>query len=95
MKIYLTALIRARSEYRAEILSVLQHMVEETRQEEACELYRLHQAIDDDNIFTFYEIWKSQAGLDNHNRQSYIQAFGKLIEEKLQEPPTIWITTLI
>lgn len=95
MKIYLTAIIKAKGECKDEVLSVLKYMVEETRQEEACELYSLHQAIDDDNLFTFYEIWKSKSGLDNHNRQPYIQAFGKLIEEKLQEPPTILITALI
>lgn len=95
MKIHLTAIIKAKSEYRGEIFSALQHMVAETRKEEACELYRLHQAINDDNLFIFYEIWNSQAGLDAHNQKPYIQAFGELIEEKLQEAPTILLTTLI
>ncbi|WP_293925112.1 putative quinol monooxygenase [Sphingobacterium sp. UBA6320] len=42
MKIYLTAIIKAKGECKDEVLSVLQYMVEETRQEEACELYSLH-----------------------------------------------------
>ena len=95
MKIYLTAIIKAKEKYSEEVLSVLQEMVQQTRKEEACELYTLHQGIEDNNLFTFYEIWKSKEGLEAHNEQPYIKAFGVLVEEKLQEPPTILLTTLI
>lgn len=95
MKIHLTAIIRTKDEHRATVLSVLQHMVEQSRKEDACELYSLHQGIDDSNLFTFYEIWKSQEGLDAHNQQPYIQAFGELAADKLQEKPIVLATTLI
>ncbi|WP_336960852.1 putative quinol monooxygenase [Chryseobacterium contaminans] len=95
MKIHLTAIIKAKEEHRAEVLEVLQNMVKETRKEEACELYNLHQGIEDKNHFVFYEIWKSEEGLAQHNEQPYIKAFGALIDEKLQETPQIYITNLI
>ncbi|WP_370901105.1 putative quinol monooxygenase [Chryseobacterium gossypii] len=95
MKIYLTALIKAREEHRAEVLDMLQNMVKETRKEEACELYNLHQGIDDSNLFIFYEIWKSEEGLALHNQQPYIRAFGALADEKLQEKPQIFTTKII
>ncbi|SHF37884.1 putative quinol monooxygenase [Chryseobacterium takakiae] len=95
MKIYLTAIIKAKEEYRAEVLEVLQNMVNETRKEEANELYSLHQSMDDKNHFVFYEIWKSTEGLENHNQQAYIKAFGNLVDEKLQEKPQIYITKII
>ena len=95
MKIYLTAIIKAKNEYRDEVAAVLQDMVIQTQKEEACELYSLHRGIDDENLFTFYEIWKNKEGLDAHNEQPYIKAFGQLVEEKLQEAPTILLTTLI
>lgn len=95
MKIHLTAIIKSKAEHQAEVLEVLQNMVKETRKEEACELYSLHQGIEDKNEFVFYEIWKSKEGLDQHNQQPYIQAFGALVEEKLQEKPQIYITNLI
>lgn len=95
MKIYLTAIIRAKEEYREEVAAVLQNMVLHTRKEEACELYSLHQSIEDRNLFTFYEIWKSKEGLDSHNQQPYIKAFGGLVEEKLQEKPVVLLTTKI
>jgi len=95
MKIYLTAIINAKEEHRTEVLEVLQNMVTETQKEEANELYTLHQGIEDRNQFIFYEIWKSEKGLAQHNQQPYIQAFGKLIEEKLQEKPQIYLTNKI
>ncbi|OVE59387.1 putative quinol monooxygenase [Chryseobacterium mucoviscidosis] len=95
MKIYLTAVIKAREEYRAEVLEVLQNMVKETVKEEANELYRLHQGIEDKNQFVFYEIWKSSESLAQHNEQPYIKAFRELVNEKLQEQPQIFLTEII
>lgn len=90
MKIYLTAIIKAKEEHRSEVLEVLQNMVTHTRQEEANELYKLHQGIEDKNQFIFYEIWKSEEGLAQHNQQPYIKSFGELIGNKLQEKPQIY-----
>ncbi|MGS2741830.1 putative quinol monooxygenase [Sinomicrobium sp. M5D2P17] len=95
MKIHLTAIIKAKEEYREEVASILQNMVQQTRKEEACELYNLHQGLEDQNLFIFYEIWKSREGLAAHNEQPYIKAFGELATEKLQEQPTIILTTLL
>lgn len=95
MKIHLTAVIKAKEEHQKEVLEVLQNMVKETRKEEACELYSLHQGIEDKNQFVFYEIWKSKEGLEQHNQQPYIQAFGALVDEKLQEKPQIYTTHTI
>ncbi|WP_294302327.1 putative quinol monooxygenase [uncultured Chryseobacterium sp.] len=95
MKIYLTAIIKAKEEHREEVLETLQNMVKETIQEEASEQYTLHQGIEDRNEFVFYEIWKSEEGLARHNEQPYIKAFGKLAAEKLQEKPQIYMTQAI
>ncbi|HBV16038.1 putative quinol monooxygenase [Chryseobacterium carnipullorum] len=95
MKIYLTAVIKAKEEYRAEVLEILQNMVSETRKEDANERYSLHQGIEDKNHFVFYEIWKSEEGLAQHNQQPYIQAFGAIVDEKLQEKPQIYTTHIL
>ncbi|WP_263602479.1 putative quinol monooxygenase [Chryseobacterium sp. PET-29] len=95
MKIYLTAIIKAKEEYRAEVLEVLQNMVKETVKEEANELYTLHQSIEDKNHFIFYEVWKSAEGLEKHNQQPYIKAFGNLVDEKLLEKPQIYKSQII
>jgi len=90
--IYLTAIIKAKPKYLKDVLSVLQNMVIETRKEDANIQYDLHQDLRDKNTFVFYEIWKDQQGLDFHNQQSYIIEFGKLVDEKLQETPQIYLT---
>lgn len=95
MKIYLTALVKAKEEHREEVAFVLQNMVKQAQKEEACERYSLHQGLEDKNLFTFYEIWKSEEGLDAHNQQPYIKEFGELVAEKLQEQPTVILTTLL
>ncbi len=95
MKICLTAIIKAKEEHRTEVLETLQNMVVETRKEEANELYTLHQGIEDKNHFIFYEIWKNEEGLRQHNEQPYIKAFGDLVDEKLQEKPHIYLTEIM
>ncbi|HEY0297668.1 MAG TPA: putative quinol monooxygenase [Arachidicoccus sp.] len=95
MKIYLTAIIKTKPEHRASVLSLLNNMVEQTRKEKACQLYNLHNGIEDENLFIFYEIWENQEGLEQHNQQPYLLEFGKIVEEKLQHAPAIYKTTLL
>lgn len=95
MKIHLIAVIKVKEKYRDEVALILQNMVLQTRKEEACELYNLHRGMEDQNLFTFYEIWKNMEGLAAHNEQSYIKAFGELVADKLQDQPTIILTKKI
>ncbi|MGJ1267527.1 putative quinol monooxygenase [Sphingobacterium spiritivorum] len=89
MNIYLTAIIKAKREYRDEVLEILKNMVSKTMQESACQKYDLHEDLEDPNRFVFYEIWQDQQGLDIHNQQSYILDFVADVPEKLQEAPLI------
>ncbi|MBO9660073.1 MAG: antibiotic biosynthesis monooxygenase [Chitinophagaceae bacterium] len=95
MKIYLTAIVKAKPSSRDNVLPVLQRMVKETRKESASEFYQIHQDLTDENVFVFYEIWKSAEGLAVHNEQPYIKAFVELNGEHLQEAPVIHQTKLI
>jgi quinol monooxygenase YgiN len=95
MKIYITAIIEAKPAECQHVQNVLQHMVRETKKEEACLQYDLHQDISNPNLFIFYEIWKNQQGLDRHNQQPYIKEFGTLVDSKLQKQPSIYITQKI
>lgn len=95
MKIHITAIIKAKTEYREQVKAVLLNMVSETKKEPACLQYDLHQDISDLNTFVFYEIWTDQQGLDSHNQQPYIKEFGTLIDVKLQEQPIILLTQKI
>ena len=88
----LTAIVKAKPEYRKDVLDLLLDMVEQTRLEEACLQYDLHQDLSDASTFVFYEVWSDQAGLDRHNQQPYIQSFVSIIKTQLQEQPQLFIT---
>jgi quinol monooxygenase YgiN len=90
MSIYLTAIIKAKTEFTGEVKDTLERMAAETRKEPACVIYDLHQAIDDESVFVFYEIWENQAGLDNHNQQPYIKEFVSRADNLLREMPTLY-----
>lgn len=79
MKIHLTAIIKAKKEYREEVATISQNIVHQTRKKEPCELYDLHQGLEDQNLFTFYKIWKSKEGLAAHNEQPYHLIVSKII----------------
>jgi quinol monooxygenase YgiN len=95
MKIYLTVVLRVKETHREQIKNTLLEMVRLTRLEPAAELYNLHQGIEDPNVFTFYEIWTDQAGLDAHNEQPYIKDFGPSYGTLLADQPNVTKTTLI
>jgi len=74
MSIYLTAIVKSKVETTATLRTVLLDMVANSRKEEACIQYDLHESAAD-HTFIFQEEWKDQPGLDLHNQQSYILAF--------------------
>lgn len=89
MKIHLTAILKSKPEFLAEVKAFLLDLVNKTKKEKASILYGLHQSIDDENTFFFYEIWENQEGLDNHNQQSYLVELGVLAQTKLKEAPIV------
>ncbi len=95
MKIYLTAIIKSKPKFLQEVKETLESMVVQSRKETACIQYDLHQSMEDQTIFTFYEIWENNEGLAQHNEQPYIKSFGNLVTEKLQEKPLIYLTQKI
>ena len=95
MSIYLTAILKSKTDKIQELKSILDNMVLNTRKEEACEKYALQQGLDDETIFIFHEIWNSKEGLDAHNKQSYIKEFVEKAPELLEEPAQIYLAKLV
>jgi len=87
MSIYLTAIIKGKADTTAALKSILLNMVSNSRREEACLQYDLHES-PTDNTFIFQEEWASQSGLDMHNQQRYIQSF---VEKSLELTDSIVI----
>ncbi|WP_379970123.1 putative quinol monooxygenase [Epilithonimonas sp. UC225_85] len=51
--------------------------------------------MDDETVFIFHEIWKSKEGLDEHNRQPYIQEFVEKAPDLLEKPAEIYLAKLV
>ena len=64
-------------------------LLEETRKEEGCVQYDLHQSTTEPGRFVFYENWTSAETLDRHAKSEHVQAFRKVRDEILAEPTRV------
>lgn len=95
MKVNLTAIVKSKPDHTEEVKIYLLNMVVNSKKEEACLQYELHQNSEEPNIFVFHEIWKDEKSLEEHNNKSYIQDFVKASETLLEENVIIYKTQKI
>ena len=95
MNINLTVLIKSKPTHSATLAVLLHNLVANSTKEEACIQYELHQSTEDEDIFILHEIWKDQQGLDLHNQEPHLIAFGKAAAGLLDSPATIYKTKII
>jgi quinol monooxygenase YgiN len=88
--ISITAIIKSKQENIAQVTEIIQNLVTQTRKEEACIRYDLHNT---ENVFIIWEEWKDQPGLDLHNNQTYLVDFIKQGEALLDAPVQVYKTT--
>ncbi|PWK66337.1 quinol monooxygenase YgiN [Mucilaginibacter oryzae] len=92
MKIYLTALLKCKPGYAAQIKPILEQLVANSVQEAACLQYELYQDNDNENQFIFHETWQDAAGLEQHTQQPHYLQFGKQAGEMLDGGVTVYKT---
>ncbi|WP_264538342.1 putative quinol monooxygenase [Flavobacterium sp. N1736] len=90
--ISITAIIKSKKENIEEVKNMVQHLVTETRKEEACIRYDLHNI---ENTFIIWEEWKDQTGLDIHNNQPYLLDFITNSESLTASPIQVYKTVQI
>lgn len=85
-KVTVIAMLVAKREAVESVRKELLELVEQTRKEQGCLEYRLHQNMEQPEAFFFYENWESQAALDQHVCSShfihYLAATEGLIADK-------------
>ena len=91
-KVTVVARSQAKPGKEDEVQREFLHLVAETRKEEGCINYDLHQADDDKSVFMFYENWVSRGHLDRHAQSVHIAAFRAKSRELLTGPTqiTLW-----
>lgn len=93
--VVVVATIRAREGREAELEQVLRGLVPETRREEGCVQYDLHQAEGEPGLFTFYERWESGAHLEAHFQTPHLRAARERFDDLVGDEPSIVRYTLI
>lgn len=69
----------------AQLRVVLMAMVAPTNREAGCVVYNLHEHSGEDGpTFSFYEVWLSQAALDEHMKTVHVKGFIDRLEELVE-----------
>lgn len=88
------AKVTAKDEAVETVKAELLTLVTETRQEEGCIEYRLHQDQDNPAIFVFYENWKSLACLEHHMNSRHFQKYLAAVEGMISDKAVHKMTEL-
>jgi quinol monooxygenase YgiN len=68
-----------------QLRELLRGMLAPTRAESGCKLYELYES-DSKGRFYFYEVWESQAALDQHAASPHFKHLEQTVGELVQEP---------
>jgi quinol monooxygenase YgiN len=84
----------ARKGRENQLRELLRGMLAPTRGESGCRLYELYES-ELKGRFYFYEIWESQAALDQHAASPHFKHLEQTVGELVQEPFEVNILTSI
>ncbi len=90
----IVATIVVKPEYRQELLGVFQQLVLASRQEAGNLRYDLHQDIENANRVVFFEIWQSQAAVDEHGASAHFQNFLQAIDGKTESVEIVMLNDI-
>ncbi|MBJ7221129.1 MULTISPECIES: putative quinol monooxygenase [unclassified Brenneria] len=85
MEIRIVASVQAKAEFIAEVTAALRQVVAPSRQEPGNLQYDLHQEIDKPEAFVFFERWKSQTALTEHEQTEHFQRLVSQLEGKTEQ----------
>lgn len=85
-KVRLMVIFLPKPEHRDKLRRSLVELAAQSRREEGCQEYRLHEDIDHPGTFVLYEIWGTQGDLDRHLALPALQSFVAELANILSEP---------
>ncbi len=86
----MVAICKGRSDSRSEMLAIMRAFVEETVKEDGCLEYRLHNSVDDPDVFVFFETWRDQTAVDRHFARPEIRELIAKLEHVLASPADMY-----
>ena len=75
--IILCAILKAKSGQKEKLRNELLKLVEPSRAEKGCIEYKLHQSLEEDGTFLFYEIWASEREINEHVNTEHYKEYEK------------------
>ncbi|MGE7989366.1 putative quinol monooxygenase [Lysinibacillus fusiformis] len=75
--IILCAILKAKSGQKEKLRNELLKLVEPSRAEKGCIEYKLHQSLEEDRTFLFYEIWASEREINEHVNTEHYKEYEK------------------
>ena len=94
-KIVLVARLKVKPDAVEEAKQLALGIVTDSRTEEGCVNYDVHQAIDDPTVFVWHETWRNRTALDEHFEEPHFKEFFARGMELAAEEPQITITRMI
>lgn len=85
----LIARLKARADAVETVKAAALAIVEQSRDEEGCISYDVHQSLEDPSVFVWYETWTDKAALDAHFATDYVKEFFAIVDASADEPPVI------
>jgi len=92
--IIVTLRMTVRPDKRRDFMESIRGMLEPTRVERGCISYRLYEDIENKNIFTLVEEWKTRDDLEKHVRTNNYRMFLGLMD-LLSEPYQLRFSTVL
>jgi len=83
--ITINAIMTAKPGMEDDLFQEMQKMVEPSRAEKGCEEYSLHQSVEQEGVFVFYETWQDEEALKKHMETEHYQNYRKKIESLVEK----------
>jgi quinol monooxygenase YgiN len=94
-RVTVVARIKAKPGFEEALRKELLALIAPTSRERGCISYDLHESVEDNALFMFYENWCSREDLDEHLDQPHLRAFMDNAEALLAEPVDISLWEMI
>jgi quinol monooxygenase YgiN len=85
--------LTVKPETRAELIAAAETCIAETRKEQGCILYDLHESISDPTRFVFVEQWESMDRLMAHSAAPHMKPWRAVVKACMSAPTKIEIIT--
>jgi quinol monooxygenase YgiN len=94
-KIVLIARLKVRESAIEDAKRLALGIVADSRTEEGCLNYDVHQSLEDPTVFVWHETWRDKAALDSHFEEPHFKEFFSRGMELAAEEPQITLTRMI